>query len=347
MFVSTILSVVIGLLFVFFVCSLAVSGINEAVRKLLNTRSKTLWASIQRLLSEDETAPQDTKLTAKIGDAPIRQNAPATPLATANNNDTGDTGDNNDTGDTATGTSLFEQLFHHPIIARLDPARLNRPSKITHVPPTEFARAIVDILTPDDGTNKAWGRIAEGIEELPPALRSQFQLLYEEAGHDVLKFRAAVGDWFDDAMLRVSTWYKKRTRWAMLGYGAVVAVAFNVSAVNVTNELYRNDIVRDTVVELAETHAAQTEEDVADCNDRECVEDEIGRLVDTGLPLLWRDCDRDDGYTACGFEDGWAVVGTVSGWMITAAALSMGASFWFALLKRAFRLRSGLTGTTG
>jgi hypothetical protein len=327
MFANTMLNVAIGLIFVFFVCSLAVSGMNEAVRKLLNTRSKTLWTAIQRILSEDEVPPQASGITPRIGNAPSRSDPAADP---------------EDGGD-----KLFDQLFHHPIIARLDPARLNKPSKITYVPSADFARALVDILTPDDGNNKEWNRIQEGIDGLPPALRSQFQLLYEEAGHDILKFREAIESWFNSAMERVSTWYKKRTRWAMLLYGVIVAIGLNVSAVNVTAELYENDIVRETVVELAAAQAAQTSEQVQTCTDRKCVEGEIEDLVDTGLPVLWRDCDHGEGYTACGFEDGWAVVGTISGWLITAAVLSMGRSFWFALLKRAFRVKSEVTRTSG
>jgi hypothetical protein len=332
MFVNTIFSVVIGLLFVFFVCSLAVSGMNEAVRKALNTRSKTLWTAIERILSEDAAAPQDPGITARIGDAPTRTDVLPTGAGPAAD---------------AAHVPLFDQLFHHPIIGRLDPARLNRPTKISHIPPADFARAMVDLLTPDVDGRKEWARIDEGIDRLPPALRSQFRLLYEEAGHDVLRFREAIGDWFESAMGRVSTWYKKRTRWAMLGYGALVAVGLNVSAINVTTELYSNDVVRATVVDLAAAEVADTGRQVAECTDRDCVKEEIGGLVDTGLPLLWRDCDHDAGYRACGFEDGWAVVGTVAGWLITAAALSLGAAFWFALLKRAFRLRSEVASTTG
>ncbi|MCP3989404.1 MAG: hypothetical protein GY724_10040 [Actinomycetia bacterium] len=329
MFASTITSVIIGLIFVFFVCSLAVSGMNEAVRKALNTRSKTLWTAIQRILSEDVALPQEPKLTARIGGAPERSEPPTS------------------RSETTPSASLFDQLFNHPIIGRLDPARLNRPSKISHIPPADFARALVDILTPEEDDNKVWGRLQEGIDGLPRPLRSQFQLLYEEAGHDVLKFREGIEGWFNNSMERVSTWYKKRTRWAMLVYGLIVAIGLNVSAVNVTAELYENEIVREAVVELAAHDAALANDQVQSCTDRECVEVRIGDLVDTGLPVLWRDCDHDKGYTACGFEDGWAVVGTVSGWLITAAALSLGASFWFTILKRAFRLRSGLTGTTG
>ena len=171
-------------------------------------------------------------------------------------------------------------------------------------------------------------------------------MLYEEAQGDVLQFRLAIEGWFDDGMARVSTWYKKRTRLVMVAYGLSVAVLFNVSALNVTAELYKNDVVRETVVELAATQGTQGS--IEDCSNRRCIEDEVSKLVATGLPVLWRTCaDQNDKDVLCGFEDGRAIAGTISGWLITAAALSVGAAFWFALLKRAFRLRSTVTGATG
>jgi hypothetical protein len=82
-------------------------------------------------------------------------------------------------------------------------------------------------------------------------------------------------------------------------------------------------------------------EDVAACTDRECVEKEVGAVVDTGLPIWWRDCPVADSTATktCGFEDGGQVITSLAGWAITAAALAMGASFWFATLKRAVGLR--------
>ena len=66
----------------------------------------------------------------------------------------------------------------------------------------------------------------------------------------------------------------------------------------------------------------------------------IGALVDTRLPVLWRRCEAAGGATAwCGFESGDRWVATIVGWLATAVALSVGASFWFALLKKAFRVR--------
>lgn len=329
-FANSIFDVVIGLVFVFFVCSLAVSGINEFVRKLLNTRAKALWTSISRMLDPSEAAAQSEGITARLEEAPAR----GQPVHSS-------------FGDGTAGSSLAGLLYDHPLIGRLDPTRLNKPTRISHIPPTDFARALVDILTPeDDDGNKQWEQLGTEIRKLPRPLRSQFLVLYEEAEGNVLKFRVAIEGWFDSSMDRVSTWYKQRTRIVMFAYGLLVAVLFNVSAVNVTAELYENDVVRETVVELAAAQAAQ--ESIQDCTNRTCVEEEIGKVVDTGLPVLWRGCsDRNDNDVLCGFEDGRATAGTIVGWLITAAALSVGAAFWFALLKRAFQLRSNMGHSSG
>ena len=319
MFDNSIFDVVIGLLFVFFVGSLAVSGMNEAVRKALNTRSKVLWASLQHILRDpdevDEQAEQRGRVV--VGNTPVRGAEPEVP-------------------------GLPSRIYNHPIIAQLDTARAGARSRLAHIPADDFARAFIDILSPDKPNNKIWEGLEDGIDELPGPLKSQFKLLYEEAGEDLLTFRKSVEAWFDTAMTGVSAWYKNRTRWAMLLYGAIVAVGLNISAIHVTAELHENEIVRDAVVQLAETQATQQALDR--CDDRDCIESEIEKLVDTGLPVLWRDCEPGDGYTSCAFQDGWTTIGTLVGWLITAAALSMGASFWFTLLQRVFRLRAAATG---
>lgn len=322
---NSILDVVIGLVFVFFVCSLAVSGLNEFVRTLLSTRSKALWTSISRMLDESEDAPQSEALTVRLGTAPIRS-APMLSAAPVDGSD---------------DTSLAARVYAHPIIGRLDPARLNRPSRINHIPATEFSRALVDILTPDDVEgNKQWDRLGERIDTLPRPLRSQFQLLYAESEGNVLRFRQAVESWFEHGMARVSAWYVQRTRVAMVGYGLLIAVAFNVSAIHLTTELYENDVVRDTVVQLASTEVQR--DDIGACTDVSCVEDRVGEIVDTEIPVFWRRCQSGAGSDVCGFENWRAIVVTIAGWLITAAALSVGAAFWFALLKRAFQVRSAL-----
>lgn len=313
---STIVDVVIGLAFVFFVFSLLVSGINELVRKALNTRAKALWKSISQILDGREDDFHTTTPGVVLG-------SPEESVAT--------------TTATTGGPSLVQRLFDHPMIRSLDPARPKNQTRVHHIPNREFARAVIELLTPREGEGAGspqWDRIRDEIEKLPASLQMQFELLYEEAGEDIVAFRNALENWFDTRMQAVSDWYKKRTRWALAAYGLVVAVLFNVSAITITSELYENDVVRDTVAALAEQSAAEFDA-VEDCADRECVEREVGELLDTDLPIWWREC-TDGGETArCGFENGGRTVASIAGFGVTAAALSMGASFWFTVLKRA------------
>ncbi|HEX9644981.1 MAG TPA: hypothetical protein VGC11_13400 [Acidimicrobiia bacterium] len=320
---STIIDVIVGLAFVFFIFSLLVSGINELVRKMLNTRAKALWKSIGQILDGETTAFQSTKPGVALGAAPTRSSPGEAQDAT-----------------------LAQRLFDHPIIKSLDPARPGLQSRVHHIPNREFARAVVDLLTPRDGDDvdtPRWDAIGAEIAKLPPELGRQFQLLYEEAGGDLVTFRRGIEDWFDTRMQRVSDWYTKRTRWVLAAYGALVAGAFNVSAIGVTAELYENDVVRDAVVQLADAQTVAIA-GIDECADRECIEARVGEVIDTGLPIWWRGCTVTDdaGATSevrCGFESGGRVFGSIAGWAITAAALSMGASFWFAVLKRAIGLR--------
>ena len=188
-----------------------------------------------------------------------------------------------------------------------------------------------------------WAELASAVGALPGPLRAQFEILLEEAEGDVRAFRAAVEGWFDAGMGRVSDWYKKRSRKVMAVYGLLVAGAFNVSAVVITSDLYEDEVVRDAVVALAESRVAEEPLEAGSCTDRECIEQEVGALVETRIPVLWRQCDIGDGATAlCGFETGGRWAATVVGWIVTAVALSMGASFWFALLKKAFKVREQL-----
>jgi hypothetical protein len=332
-FDSTLFDVVVALVFVFFVFSLLVSGMNEGVRKLLNTRAKGLWTAIRRMLDEGQVDYR-SDWTPVIGSPPTRETGAGMAPQDVPVGDNGNT-----------CATLFDQFFNHPAISRLDPTPSGKASRLSHIPPTDFARAMVDILAPRDGNgDPQWDQIGTRVRELPAPLRAQLEILWKEAGHDVERFRAAVESWFDTGMERVSTWYKKRTRWAMLGYGLLVAVLFNVSAVVITADLYENDVVRDTVIGLAQQRVALTEEtrqqidETLACTDRDCFRDEVRAIADTGLPLFWRRCPAGKG-PVCGFESGGRIAATIVGWLITAAALSMGASFWFAVLKKAFEIR--------
>lgn len=334
---SALIDVVVALIFIFFVFSLLVSGMNELVRKALNTRAKGLWAAVRRMLDEgdldyrNEWTPFMAKSPQRMAGTGIAP--PQTEVADGS----------------VICATLFDRFFNHPVIARLDATPEGKTSRLSHIPPPDFARAIVDILTPRSDDKPDWDGIGDEIQKLPDALRSQIEPIWAEASGNIERFRQGLESWFDSSMQRVTIWYKKRTRLAMVAYGLLVAGLFNVSAIVLTVDLYENEVVRDTVIGLAAQRVATADagEELVDpafgCTDRECLRREVQTLADTQLPIFWRRCPTESG-PWCGFESNGRLAATLLGWAVTAAALSMGAAWWFAVLKRAFTIRSRLTG---
>ncbi len=193
--------------------------------------------------------------------------------------------------------------------------------------------------------------------------------------------RTELGDWYDSRMDSLGEWYRKRSRFVAFGLGFFVVVSFNVDAVGLTNELWHNESIRDVVVALADESTvslgecaalgeagATTDGEDSDAEapsddatqdgeaeavggetpatSEECVDAEVGALLDTGLPLGWdwgTVCDGScDGVgerlaSAVGIAGRGVAGGLLKllGWILAAAALAMGASFWYDVLTRA------------
>ena len=164
------------------------------------------------------------------------------------------------------------------------------------------------------------------------------------------EFSSSLETWYDGRMDALSVWYGKRTRMVAFGLGLVVAIGFNVDAVHAPQELWRNDHVREVVVAAA----ADTPGSIGAClggdglsdDSADCVESAVEQLVETGLPLGWDVGSDCDGTCDSLFEKATYAIGTggegargtvrkLLGWLLAAAALSVGAPFWFDILKRA------------
>ncbi|SKC99133.1 hypothetical protein SAMN05660461_1379 [Chitinophaga ginsengisegetis] len=155
------------------------------------------------------------------------------------------------------------------------------------------------------------------------------QMVYE-SHNDIDKFRTKLEDSFNEMMERAEGWYKKQTRLILFLIGLFLAVSFNVDTIKISTILIKNKQVRDLVVEKAiegnkslskivkrpSTDTAYTQEQVAD------VTNNIGQINNI-LGASWGDWN---GYT-------------IPGWLVTALAISLGATFWFDLLQRLISIR--------
>jgi hypothetical protein len=324
MFNSPILDVAIGLAFIFLLLSLLVSALCEMLSGVFRWRAAHLWTGLEHLLQSAEAR---------------------------------------------------NRLYNHPLVKGLspigaatnlaDPAYKPDVSKCpSYIPSRVFALALVDVLrdlAKPNGTPRKLQdleaqspEVAKAIETAGPALKGlagSLAPLFEEAAGDIERFRAGIETWFNDGMDRVSGSYKRHTMAWQAGIGLVLAVALNIDALFITRALWRDPALRQSLVAEAQSYANAPPAAGTSADEQfRAVRTQISAL---GLPLGWRACDartteaESDTTLATPLlwcaTGGWSWAGLlpmILGWAVTAAAVSMGAPFWFDSLRRIISIRS-------
>lgn len=301
---GSVLEVAVGLAVIFLVFSLVVSGIYEAVAKVLAWRAKALWAAIHLLVDDAAEAPTNAAPTQRL-----RHVAPEGDLRPKVG---------------ANPSTRLEHLYAHPLVGGLERRTAAARTRIDRIEPANFARALIDVLVPDaqgQTTLDQWRAALATNMEVPAPLRRQLLLLVREASGDLNALRTKVEDWFDGQMAMLSQSYRKRAKWFMVIFGLAVAGACNVNAIAATEQLFRDDALRAALVSQGEriTDECADKHDNALTTCLQDASDELGEAVK--LPVGWQGAD--------------VKAGSVLGWVASGLAISQGAPFWFDVLKRA------------
>ncbi len=197
------------------------------------------------------------------------------------------------------------------------------------------------------------------LESIPDEkLRESVRTFLTNANQDLEKWRVDLERWFDDKMDRVSGWYKRKTKVLLLIWGLVIVGAFNADTIVFARALYTDSTLRATVataaqniLQVAPSPSAASlsgptpspspcpvstpgQASVPPTGTLQCVANEVSVIRDLGLPIGWNSSGP-----------GWPRGGSgiplkIAGLLITAAALTLGAPFWFALLNKFVNFRA-------
>ncbi len=198
------------------------------------------------------------------------------------------------------------------------------------------------------------------------AVRGALLPLIDAAGDDASKARENIEGWFDSTMDRVSGWYKRRVHKFILLIGLAVAVLTNADTITIGSSLSRDVALRNALVAAAGEYAkaprspasslpapapfdkakdpvCKDDGESPDClacekdlNSPECrAARNLAQLGQLGLPIGW---DSSDPRTVPRDGGGWLT--KLLGLLITAAAISLGAPFWFDMLNKVMVIRS-------
>lgn len=286
---NSALDVAIGLSFVFFVLAVFAMAINEVISSFTQQRSNTLVKWLEDNLAKPNAGKAETD-HAKL---------------------------------------LVTRFYDHPAVNGLTPNRRGKSQKPSYIPSEHAITSLLDVgggLA--ENADNAWhlgtvsgAEIEEAIQALPDSpIRNALKSAWLQAGKDVDQFRARAEKWFDDAMDRLSGFYKRRAQLILWLIGAVLAIGLNVDAIQIAETLYKDPSVRAIVAAQAASVKHTPDPSQA-----------VSYLQDMPVPIGWGHLN---------FDVGWDTLLKAVGLLLTAAAVGMGAPFWFDTLSRLGPLRS-------
>lgn len=366
---SSILDIVIGLIFIYLLYSLLATILQEIIASQFSFRAKILERAVFRML-EDEN-----KFASKFRSVSYLFKK---------------------TGNGGTKNSMTYEYYKHPLILFLGESDCR--GKPAYINKETFSKVIVDLLRGKDvapgddiklliqkslnDRTTSWGNAKISDQTL-----SYLKSIWTDANGDVGKFKHHLENWFEETMDRASTWYKKHVQFILFFVGLTISIVFNVDTLKIIERLEKDPKLRQQLVQQAEAfqdahpdldeklllHQAEINKFQANYSKSELRSNDSLRnielrdslelanylalkskrdyLFDQANTLIRNDINNVHHSLGLGWEtyDSSSfrnIFYSVIGWMVTALALSLGAPFWFDLLNKLMKLRGSVATPT-
>ncbi|MDP4712041.1 MAG: hypothetical protein NWS63_12645 [Saprospiraceae bacterium] len=226
--------------------------------------------------------------------------------------------------------ALYRQLSYR------NGKKLSAPS---YVSPQSFQAILMNILL--EGREQNLENIRGSIDKLGNQdLREVLLQLLNESENKLDDFRSKVQGWYNDVMDRSTAWYKQNTQKLLVMIGFALAVVFNADTIAIYQRLGADPEALQQVVTMAEAYVAG--------NDVEAIrqrDPEFEQIYQNLKNLVQQDLEAARRPLGLGWDNGIAQMGPLDwltkllGWVVTALAVSLGAPFWFDLLKKIVNIR--------
>jgi len=245
--------------------------------------------------------------------------------------------------------ALVEKFYKHPLIATLSVKTFwGKTRKPTDIPNPIFAKAAVDIFLnagkPENevpansmSLDKMRQNTKESVAQLKQAknedlanaityLLPNLDVAATEFEKKLVEYRGNVESWFDTTMVQATKLYRTYASAIALGLGIGLALVFNVDSVEIVNQLWRDPVLRQTIVAQAENISPDDSASIAETK---------ARLDALSLPVGWNQEKVPTDSRA------WAIKGL--GIFLTGVAASLGSPFWFDILNKLLGLKKSKT----
>ena len=224
------------------------------------------------------------------------------------------------------GNDYAKKVYEHPLINNL-----SKDKKLpSYIAPETLSSVLLEIISKEEKNGNTESNdlinassqvsdLVANIDQKHP-LREILMTLANDGEKTVSVLKNKLADWLDEGMARVAGWYKRQAKIFIFAIAFAITLATNASTLHIAEELWQNDALRTQIAAQAQT------------------------AVQTGDTSVLKDSNFE---TLAVFPIGWSSVPsdclewlkTLLGWIITTAAVSLGAPFWFDLLGKVANLR--------
>jgi hypothetical protein len=201
------------------------------------------------------------------------------------------------------------------------------------------ALALLDLVRPAQAAQ--WARKGDSADaaSTQPAesnLMNVLKVLEREARGDAAKLQADLEAWFNGQMDRVTGSYRRWAKRLAIPIALVISVGFNLDTIAVARSVYTDGPVRSAVLDVAASGAICPPATNGRAASTDCLDTTIAGLRELKLPVGW----SRQRFAEVRAMDFWQVVTKLFGLLLTTAAASLGAPFWFDQLNRLGSLRN-------
>ncbi len=235
-------------------------------------------------------------------------------------------------------TGLAKKVYDHQMIKGLS----LKNAKPSYISGKSFARVLVDVIDPHaksvENSKAAVNSFVGAMKkaDIPDELRGTLTLVMNHSVDSIDAVHENIQNWFDDAMDRVSGWYKRRMRYISLLLSVLLAFALNANTFEIGGKLWHDQSFRQVVANLAS--------DVTEgCKGQEistCIEIKNVKLIEGNLrsfPLGFHGKETDK----TGIQNSSShILLNFLGCLVTGLAISLGAPFWFDILSKLNSIRA-------
>ena len=220
------------------------------------------------------------------------------------------------------GDVYAKKVYEHPLVKNLSKAN-KLPS---YIAPETLSGVLLEVVAKENNDKSYAAHTADEARALVNQINEDHPLkdilgaLIDDGEDAAIALKDRLAGWFDEGMSRVAGWYKRKAQVIIFAIAATVTLATNASSIHMAEELWRNDALRTQIAAQAQVAAQAGEVSALEASNIKNLE---------AFPIGW------DAAPSSILD--W--LKTLLGWIITTAAVSLGAPFWFDLLGKVANLR--------